>query len=106
MKENKNIRNAGRKLKYGEETERVVIICPVSKKEGLKNVAKEYLSQFVGTKESEHEPEINDSNPIVECSKGVFINNSFACGCYIESGLLKRSKGSKCIMSKSEHNNK
>lgn len=99
MQENKNTRNAGRKKLYNEETVTISTVCPKSQESALRSIIKEFLDNFkvkVATKDKEvHiEPKIN---PV--------INNSFECGCYIESGLLKRTKGSKCRMSKQDHVN-
>lgn len=102
MEENKNIRNAGRKKLYNEETVTISTVCPKSQEETLRTIIKDFLDNFKVAVNLNFKGNIGLISSL-EPKQEHEVNDSFNCGCYIESGLLKRDKGSKCKMNKQQH---
>ena len=87
-----------RKLKYGEPTKTVGFKVPLSKVDDVRKLVNGYLenkhsTQIYPVKIDEYANKTSEEHFMQYVS----------CGCIIEKGLLRRSKNSKCKLTKSEH---
>ena len=87
-----------RKLKYGEETKTIGFRVPLSKIEAVTKLVEEYLNQLSINKIIQDVAFTHN-----EITSAYKIDINWGCGCVVVDGLLRRGKGSKCKLTKSEH---
>lgn len=115
MKTENNPRGAGRKSKYEGATKTVTFRIPEKEEEKVKTLVRDYLKNIVIIP-AKPEPINVDVGfePLkekiirqpVDRSKLVagIVYTKDGCGCYLEEGILRKLKDSKCKKTKPEHN--
>ena len=89
-----NERNAGRKLKYGEKMVQITFSVPTSKKEDIRDLVREKLTEYA--------LKIKDSlEGKPKRIKYLYESITYPCGCVLKDNLLRKAKG--CELGKEEH---